>query len=179
MGTLLQEISKKVFSEQKNNPNYWLNKSADLHASAKGLWDSMDGNTNLTVRCWSPYLMLCGMALETMFKAIIVADNRTPQPTHNLCLLSEAAGLNFDYQGNKVLKILSESIIWEGRYPVPKSDNYFYEYCEIVFSTDILKWSAIHSLWQRASELFHSKIDQHSSVASVPASEGTDLHSSQ
>jgi hypothetical protein len=70
------------------------------------------------------YTMLCGMSLELIYKAIVIAKGNAPNiKSHNLIRLSKDAGLNYDEDKAGLLGIWSESIYWFGRYPVPKKEN--------------------------------------------------------
>lgn len=149
----MKEISKKIFQERKSNANYWFNKSADLHSSARVLWQALETNP---VSCWSTYQMLCGMALELLFKSIIVAHGNDPKATHRLDELAKAAGINPEPQELQVLRLLSESVIWDGRYPIPKNEEYFESYNSIKIVDESLDWDEVNTLWHRGADVFHS-----------------------
>src|SRR5690348_14494078 len=101
-------IIDETFERRKKLPVYWYNKASDLHGSAGALWASMHapdaGATaerlglgqgfSFLVACFPVYHMLCGMALELLLKAIVVARGKEPnQNSHNLVALWREAGV--------------------------------------------------------------------------------------
>ncbi len=174
------------FDRQKNAPLSWLNKSSDLRASAGALFLSMSEEKSnflveklhlgegfcMAVAVYPVYLMLCGMSLELLYKAISVAKREQVLTTHNLIDLAYAAGIKTDGLTEPILKLLTESVIWEGKYPVPK-DKYrksFYTannlYNEVMYQkgqlfgyeiqkpTRALDWESFNEIWLQAHKVF-------------------------
>lgn len=120
-------------NRRASTPQYWFNKSTDLRAAAGALWYCMDQPRNLqvtrelvlgdgfsmAVATRPVYLMLCGLSLELVYKAILVAIGKEPPPRHDLCKLAAAAGIPTTKKQQQVLSLLTESIIWDGKYPTP------------------------------------------------------------
>lgn len=118
---------------------YWYNKASDLRGAAGLIWSGMEAKESsataevlglgsgfsFRVACWPVYQMLCGMALELLLKAAIVQSGRAPKATHRLTTLWSEAGLHADDDQRGLLAILTESIVWVGRYPVPKDEADF------------------------------------------------------
>ncbi len=53
-----------------------------------------------------------------------MANNNEPNTkSHLLKTLSEEAGLQVNKEQSGMLQILSEAIIWDGRYPVPNQQD--------------------------------------------------------
>ena len=111
------------FEKKKKLSIYWYNKASDLNISAKILWEGMDKSNSFI----NPvYKMICGMSLELLFKAIIIQKEKVlNDKTHNLITLSKEAEVQFSDKEKGLLEILSEAIIWYGRYPVPKKEEHF------------------------------------------------------
>ena len=60
---------------------------------------------------WRPYLMLCGMALEVLFKAIVVAKGGTPDTSsHELPELARLAGVPLTSKQKGLLEVLTAYI---------------------------------------------------------------------
>jgi hypothetical protein len=124
----------ELFERYKNISTYWFNKSSDLHGSAAAIWYSMNkkyslkivktcrlgDGFDLSIACWPVYLMVSGMSLELMYKAICVAKKVTFPNTHRLSRLALLTGITFESDDINLLDYLSECIIWFGRYPIPK-----------------------------------------------------------
>ncbi|WP_374627671.1 hypothetical protein [Pandoraea sp.] len=108
---------------------YWFNKSQDLWGVIHALrfairhQDEMDGGESgysYEVAAASVMPMLCGMALELMYKAICVAKGLKVPETHELSLLADRGGAQLSDDDKRYLRYLSIHVWWEGRYPVPK-----------------------------------------------------------
>jgi hypothetical protein len=114
---------------------YWYNKSSDLRGSAGALWISrqkafstaivkklhLGEGFSMGAATPSVYLMLCGMSLELLYKAILVATRQKVPHEHILVKLAKLAGVSVGADETALLRILTESIVWDGRYPVPKT----------------------------------------------------------
>lgn len=173
-----------IYDRRKKAPLWWYNKSSDLRASAGAIWFSMEKeqgekvveNLNLgrgfsmEVAGFHVYKMLCGMSVELMLKAVIVAKGESIKETHNLIELSHIAGISYDNEGEWFIKLLTEDIIWAGRYPVPKKkekmDKYNQLSCEYAHDAsrigsfkfykynNLYCWENFNQLWTVAAEAF-------------------------
>jgi hypothetical protein len=129
----------KFFDRQKKFSIYWEQSADELHASACSLWFSMqNGNEHPNMRhVVTPalpshsisyvrvYRMLFGMSLELLFKSMLITQGKPPIYKHDLNLLANAVGVTLTKESSDVLKLLSHSIVWEGRYPAPKDQSEF------------------------------------------------------
>lgn len=123
-------------AEERNHPNHWYNRASDMHASAGALWHSMDDNNidvarqlrlgdgfSLSLACYPVYLMLCGLALELIIKAVLV-QRRTElsqiDSKHQLSDLVKLLDIKPTHQEQQLLKLYQENVIWAGRYPTPR-----------------------------------------------------------
>lgn len=121
------------YERQRELGIYWYNKATDLRGAAALVWAGItDKDPSRTARrlglgagysfevaCWPVYVMLCGLALELLLKAALVARGFRPGKTHDLLLLWSEVGIRASDRQKGVLAILSESVKWAGRYPVP------------------------------------------------------------
>jgi hypothetical protein len=163
--------------ERKNKPVYWFNKASDLRGSAGAIWASMyepafapvpkrlglGSSFSFSIACGSVYLMLCGMALEALLKAIIIEKGYKPEFTHDLPAHWKKAGLKATKNQLGLLTILSEAIYWDGRYPIPKKRKNFDQIAELerefLFeksgfgdfreSNGALDWKSFNKLWAK------------------------------
>ena len=118
--------------------------------------------------------MLCGMSLELLLKAVIVDRGIEPKATHDLVELSQAVSINLTQTQIGLFRILSEAIIWEGRYPVPKQERYLQNLYELhrehlwdpvpeimgiklLRPNNKLSWESLNDLW----DLVFSAYQQH------------------
>lgn len=125
------------FEYRKQIPQYWLNKSSDLRASAGVIWYCIHSEQSASIAqelnfgegfslevATSPtFPMLCGLSLELMYKAICVIKKTDFVKIHFLLKLAGLAGVNLTKQDEGLLEILTESVIWDGKYPVPLDKN--------------------------------------------------------
>ena len=174
-----------VFERRQQLSVYWHNKASDLRGSAGALWASMhEANTSstaeklglgqgfsFTVACWPVYQMLCGMALELLLKAVLVARGIEPRATHDLVVLCEDAGISLTDTQTGLMNILSEAIVWAGRYPVPKQEPRFHKLADLQYEhlfdqlptsgaikirrpNGNLGWESFNKLWGLISEAY-------------------------
>ena len=111
---------QKQFELRQETPGYWHNKSHDLFVSAHTLWVAMQDNKSLEVNCLSTYKMLMGMSFELLFKAHCVGADIKFEAIHDLVELARTANFTITKDENGIFKVLSEYIIWDGKYPIPK-----------------------------------------------------------
>lgn len=172
------------FSLRKNSPLWWYHKSCDLRASAATLWFSMENKLvekislklhlgeGRSVNTRPVYLMLCGLSLELMYKAILVTKEKKVPPKHILQDLANLAGITTEKSTEDLLSILTESIIWDGKYPVPKEtqqnkmaelsgleNRNLVDYVErrgfeIPQPNDKLHWDFFNEIWKEANKMF-------------------------
>lgn len=105
------------FKNLSKNSLHWHNKASELFTSAKVLWEAMDNG--YAIECWSVYKMLVGLSFELLFKSIAIQKNLTFPTTHQLVNLANSAQLKLTNDEKEILKILTEYILWDGKYPVP------------------------------------------------------------
>lgn len=120
-----------------------------------------------------PYLMLCGMSLEVLFKAIVVAKGGKPDTrSHKLPELAKDAGVPLTQKQKGLLEVLSAYVYWAGRYPVPSISKYYAPLAKLerqhLFNTrkvsstlfqvlpgTQLDWEHFHKLWKRAEKIYY------------------------
>ena len=162
------------FEKKQTHSVYWFNKSSDLHTAASALWQSRaesHSQTESDLREITPvYYMLCGLSLELMYKAIIVAKGGEFKLNHKLIPLAERAGIDLDKTLRGLFELLTESVEWDGKYPVPGSyqkleqlENLYYKYLHDTVSfgrikaykpNNALNWQAFDNLWQEGSRMY-------------------------
>jgi|GEM_PF-1127490 len=172
------------FSLRKAAPLAWYNKSCDLRASSGAIWFSMKNELLETIsselnlgegrsaNIWPVYFMLCGLSLELIYKAILVVKNEKAPTKHTLSSLANLAGIHQDQRKEDLLSILTEAIIWEGKYPVPMDgqqnkmvelsrleNRSLFDFVEwkglkIPRPNNELGWDSFNNLWMEANEIF-------------------------
>lgn len=115
------DIHSDIYERREKLAIYWYNKASDLRGSAGALWASMDESRSneiveelglgvgfsMTVATSPVYAMLCGMSLELLYKAIVVAKGNKPNvKSHNLTDLASDAGVSVTKRQVGLLEIL-------------------------------------------------------------------------
>lgn len=151
---------QKQFDMRQKNSTYWYNKSHDLFVSAHVLWKATQETKELEINCWDAYKMLMGLSFELLFKARCISTNISFKPIHDLVKLAETANLNITEEENKILKILSEYVIWDSKYPTPTRikdlENHWKHQKEL--SNDKLDFENLLPIWRRISDSFMGNI---------------------
>jgi hypothetical protein len=164
---------QKQFELRQETPAYWHNKSLDLFISAHTLWVAMQDNKSLEVNCWPTYKMLMGMSFELLFKAHCVGAGINFAAIHDLVELARTANFTITKDENGTLKVLSEYIIWDGKYPIPKKpqhlENHWKNQSQVLsdkkkfggltvqVSNDKLDFENLSPFWQKYSDQFMDK----------------------
>ncbi|KTC62382.1 hypothetical protein [Pseudomonas savastanoi] len=170
--------------EDRSHENLWLHRANDLHASAGAIWLSMadnrgkDSAKELGLRegfdmmraCFPVYHMLCGLSLEVVMKAVLVSLREKPPEHHDLNLLAHLLGVKRNPAQKKILNFYQHSVVWAGRYPIPKdaTDDDLAKYYEMhnsllfkgktaVKGTQLKTYSRIGATdWDRFDALYRS-----------------------
>ena len=140
--TSIRPSEASLFQLRLSNPKVWLQRSKSLVRSANVMWPSVKQElSNLTepteeeseAPVLDVCLMLVGYACELGIKARIVHKLQRGKPhqiigdemippelkSHNLISLCKTANLHVDSQEEDALKLLSKTLLWRGRYPIP------------------------------------------------------------
>jgi hypothetical protein len=127
-------VSRPTLVQDRNHPNHWRNRAADLKASAGALWHSMGAQDStiatelgyapgyrMSVACWPVYHMLCGLSLELTMKAVLAQRGPTPADFkgHKFANLHQQLRLPLSKDKRKLLQFYEDSLVWAGRYPTP------------------------------------------------------------
>lgn len=86
-----------------------------------------------------PYYYNSGIALELALKSIAIAKSKIFEANHRLNDLCTLVGLNITKDQECTLELLSELIIWSGRYPVPKKEGQWNNYHDVVQEKHVVR----------------------------------------
>jgi len=120
------------YEREENLSIYWFNRANDLRGAAGAVWFAietetdqinnslgMEPNYSFAIACPSVFLMLCGLSLELLYKALIVEVGEKPPEIHDLRKLSAPAKVSMQTGDLDLLDILTDHIQWAGKYPIP------------------------------------------------------------
>ncbi|NTV19397.1 MAG: hypothetical protein HGA83_08205 [Bacteroidales bacterium] len=178
------DIYEYIYQTRKDSPLWWHNKSSDLHASAGVLWLAISEGKNesfqeklgfgngfsFEVACWPVYQMTFGISFELALKSVIVAKKEIPPHSHDLVKLSEMSGIEFNEYELAIFKLLTELVVWDGKYPVPKKQEFLkahylhkadtlwddVQFGELKLnkSNDSLDWDELHAIYNKITDVF-------------------------
>lgn len=148
---------QKQFDMRQKTPAYWHSKSHELLVAARIIWKAMRENSG--IECWATYKMLTGMSFELLFKAHCVGAGIKYANTHDLVMLARTANFSTSNEESGILKVLSEYIIWDGKYPTPKEAKYLESHWknEGNVLNDALDFENLIPIWRKYSDLFMEK----------------------
>ncbi|WAF78850.1 hypothetical protein NRL00_09865 [Aeromonas dhakensis] len=149
-------IEQKLFDQINENSGYWFSKSADIHRSARVLWEKIENGDSIGYI--DVYKMLEGMAFETMAKAFCIAKGKQPRTNQKLTALFSDAGFKLTKKENQILEVLTSYIEWAGKYPSPKVNEGAKALISHYNSENNLAcpidYSALHKLWLKFSDKY-------------------------
>lgn len=121
-----------TFSEVGSDPKNWMGRAREFKAAAE-----LIANAN---ECAPPvpYYFNAALSLELILKAIAIAQGKSNKESHRLNELCNLAGLKITKDQESTLDLLSEIIVWSGRYPVPKKEGDWDNYQEVVLEKHIV-----------------------------------------
>jgi hypothetical protein len=177
--------SEASFKFHKGNSSFWYQKSISLYASAsliaearqsredKDFLESLElkDDYSVAIGCEKPYLMLMGLSFEVILKAICIESNKKfPEVKHDLKNLAKLAGFEPSEKEATQLRLLSDFIAWEGRYPVPKKHQIMTQHwnstrkeiwktesdfgIDTKRKTDTLEHTSLKTLWLKLQEKY-------------------------
>jgi hypothetical protein len=139
-------IDRKKFREsigytqarQSKDSEAWRSLADGYYAATKVLNEHRESIPNDT----RPFALNAGLSLELIFKSILAKkDIRIPQGIdgHDLSALSEKAGLKFTSNQKLTLELLTEAVVWSGRYPAPKKEQRWDDYQDRIFEAHVVR----------------------------------------
>lgn len=180
--------SEALFKFHNENSSFWYQKSVDLYASASLIAEArqsrddkrfleslgLKGDYSVNIGCEHPYLMLMGLSFEVILKAICLEKNEEfLQSKHDLQEVAKSAGVQMSKKETTQLRLLSDFVLWEGRYPVAKKHFQTAQHWnstrkelwktenilgfEVTGRTDIFEHAALKSLWLKFQAYYWEK----------------------
>ncbi len=99
---------------------YWYDKANCLRESAHLVWQGVIENRT-RANCLPVYRMLMGYSFELLLKATHIKDRLQAPHIHDLRELAKTVGIRLSRTEMDILSVLTGYIVWDGRYPTPKS----------------------------------------------------------
>jgi hypothetical protein len=176
--TIRQQIGYTQAAQTANVAS-WHRSALSFHRAAKVLYQ----NSNQIPQDTRPFSFNAALSLELVLKCIL-AKKKITIPSgpngHNLQILSEKANVTITDKQKMTLEILTEILIWAGRYPAPKTPEAWDRYQDEILESHVVQnksgnvysaladretfptWENYERIWNCClGELTAQKQDQH------------------
>ncbi|MBU2570812.1 MAG: HEPN domain-containing protein [Gammaproteobacteria bacterium] len=130
---VVREITGFTFSKIGTDPENWMKRAMDFKEAAILIAKSEEYSPPF------PFYYNSGIALELALKSIAIAKSKVYEANHRLNDLCTLVGLNITKDQECTLELLSELIIWSGRYPVPKKEGQWNNYYDVVHEKHVVR----------------------------------------
>lgn len=131
----VREITGFTFSKIGTDPENWMKRAVDFKEAAILIAKSEEYSPPF------PYYYNSGIALELALKSIAIAKSKVYEANHRLNDLCTLVGLKTNKDQECTLELLSELIIWSGRYPVPMKEGQWDNYHDAVQEKHVVRES--------------------------------------
>jgi hypothetical protein len=125
-------------AEQAVSAEAWFHVANSFHAAAQ-LLSEFSERVPADSR---PFALNAALSLELVFKAIL-AKRCKPIPEkaggHDLVRLCKDANVELNAHQHATLEILTETIVWAGRYPTPKNDERWDDYHDRIIEKHVIR----------------------------------------
>lgn len=132
---VVREIINYTRKGQNEAPSAWFNLANSFHLAARLLDGQIDGDSR-------PFALNAAYSLELILKAnlakqgvVIPAGN----DGHDLKALSLKVGVGLNDHQIATWELLTEELIWAGRYPAPKTDARWDAYHDKILEKHIIR----------------------------------------
>ena len=129
----VREITGFTFSGIGSDPENWMKRATDFKDAAILIAKYDKHNPPF------PYYYNSCIAIELALKAIAIAKSKMYKTNHRLNDVSSLVGLKITKNQEYTLELLSELIVWIGRYPVPKKEGQWNNYHDVVQEKHIVR----------------------------------------
>lgn len=86
-----------------------------------------------------PYYYNAGLSLELLLKAIAITQAKEFRSGHRLGVLCELVGMRLNEDQEATMELLSDMIVWSGRYPTPKREAQWDNYYDVILEKHIIR----------------------------------------
>lgn len=129
----IRSVAGLTFTMVGSSPNHWANRAYAFKSAAELIASSNELSPSIS------YYFNAGLSLELILKAIATAKGISFEKNHNLNSLYTLTDIELTEDQKCTLELLSEIIIWSGRYPVPKSEGVWDNYHDNIQEKHIVR----------------------------------------
>jgi HEPN domain-containing protein len=129
----IRDIAGITFDRVGLNPDHWAERAYSFKSAADLIASANESSPPI------PYYYNAGLSLELILKAIATAKGIGFEKSHDLNSLCRLIGIDLTEDQRCTLELLSEIIVWSGRYPVPKSEGAWNNYHDNIQEKHIVR----------------------------------------
>ncbi|WP_187992879.1 HEPN domain-containing protein [Vibrio harveyi] len=129
----VREIVGYTFEEEQNSVESWFFRAESFKEAAILL------NQSDLSKVKFAYFYNAAISLELLFKAALLQRSGKVPNIHKLPVLAEELELPISNEQSDTLELLSEIIIWSGRYPVPSKGSFWDTYHDVIQKKHIIR----------------------------------------
>lgn len=129
----IRNIIGYTHQEQLGNAELWYNSAISFNEASSVLYEyqeEISGELRI-------FVFNAALSLELVLKAILAAKREAIPTKHTLRELCTKAEVDLDEDQRCTLDLLTETIIWAGRYPCPKLEEQWDNYHDNIFEKHI------------------------------------------
>ena len=125
-------------AKMSKNAKAWYDLACAYHLAAELLNEFAERIPRNT----RPFAFNAALSLELILKAVLASKLIDIPIRHDLLELSDLALIPITEHQRKTLDLLTATIIWSGRYPVPNKESKWDEYLDFTFNSHIVRTTA-------------------------------------
>jgi HEPN domain-containing protein len=129
----VREITGFNFFDIGSDPDNWLARARTFREVAELVAKSDTYSPPI------PYYFNAGLSLELFLKAIAIAQTKEFETNHRLGDLCKLVGMQLSKDQEATMELLSEIIVWSGRYPIPKKEGQWDNYYDVILERHIVR----------------------------------------
>ncbi len=126
----IREIAGFTFMKQRNDHQNWYDLASSFHDAAVLLHSEHQSPS-------PPFYYNAALSVELLLKSILIAKNKGLIEKHKLLDLAKKTEIFFTHDQECTLELLSQIIIWSGRYPAPRNKKDWDEYYDDILEKHI------------------------------------------
>lgn len=130
-----RQIAQYTFANLQSDEESWYRAALSFHEGANVIGQNIDS----IPRGMLVFLTNASLSIELLLKAIIVGKGGSPRTIHKLVDLAHDAKVTFPEGVEATLELLSEVLIWSGRYPAPNKEADWDRYFDNVLERHIVR----------------------------------------
>ena len=131
----IRKIIGYTQQEQRDSPDLWYKNSLSFNEASSVLYENHESISS----GFRIFVFNAALSIELILKAILAAKGEAIPQIHTLRQLCAKAEVDLDEDQKCTLDLLTESILWVGRYPSPKSEGQWDNFHDNIFEKHIVR----------------------------------------